>query len=144
MSNQAVTTHKFVAVLNKKADIGKVMNVLAHLCVSLVVNATDEQIKEMGIVNYDDKDGNSHKASKNSFVILKADNGNQIRNARNSAQEKNLLIVDFTNTMQEGTYLEQVERTKQMSESELEYYGIVIFGEIEKVNEVTRKFQLWK
>lgn len=143
MSNQNVTTHKFVAVLNKKVDIGKVLNVLAHLSISIVADATPEQIQEMGIVNYTDRDENIHKASKNSFVILKADNGNQIRTVRNAAKEKGVLFVDFANTMQEGTFLEQLEKTKQTPEAELDYYGIVLFGEIDKVSELTRKFSLW-
>lgn len=143
MSNQDVTTHKFVAVLNKKVEIGKAMNVLAHITASLVAQATPEQIQEMGIVDYVDKDGNFHKASKNSFVILKADNGNQIRTVRNAAKEKRILFVDFTNTMQEGTFLEQIDRTKQTPEGELDYYGIVLFGEIAEISELTRKFRLW-
>lgn len=143
MSNQDVTTHKFVAVLNKKVEIGKIMNVLAHLCISLAVNANQQQIQEMGVVNYIDKDGFNHKVSKNSFVVLKADNGSQIRNVRNLAKEKGIMFVDFTNTMQEGTFIEQLGKTKQTPEIELEYYGVVLFGEIGKVGELTSKFQLW-
>ena len=143
MSNQDVTTHKFVAVLNKKVEVGKILNVLGHLSVSLVANASSDQVQNMGVVDYSDKDENIHKASKNSFVILKADNGNQIRTLRNAAKEKGILFIDFTNTMQEGTFLEQLERTKQTPEVELDYYGIVLFGEIDKINELTRKFSLW-
>lgn len=144
MSNQDVTTHKFVAILNKKVEVGKILNVLGHITVSLVTGIPEEERETLGIVDYMDKDGNSHKASKNSFVILQADNGNQIRNARNLAKEMNIQYVDFTNTMQEGTFLEQLERTVQTPESELDYYGLLLFGEIEKVNEVTRKFSLWR
>lgn len=144
MSNQDVTTHKFVAILNKKVEVGKILNVLGHMTVSLVAQASDEEKEHMGLVDYMDKDGNSHKASKNSFVILQADNGNQIRTARNLAIEKRIKFVDFTNTMQEGTFLEQIDRTSQTSEIELDYYGLLIFGEIEKVNEITRKFSLWR
>lgn len=145
MSNQDVTTHKFVAILNKKVEPGRIMNALAHMTAGLVGCATPEQVKEMGFVHYIDKNGNNHKSlSKNSFVVLSADNGNQIRTALNQAKEIGLLFVDFTHTMQTGTYLEQLETTKNTPESELEYYGIVIFGEIEKVNQVTKKFSLWR
>ena len=144
MSNQDVTTHKFAAVLNKKVEIGKVLNVLAHLSISLVTNASPEQTQNMGVVDYIDKDGNTHQASKNSFVILRADNGNQIRSVRNAAKEKGVLFVDFTNTMQDGTFLEQLERTKQTPEAEIDYYGIVLFGEIDQMSELTKKFSLWR
>lgn len=143
MSNQDITTHKFVAVLNKKVEVGRVMNVLAHMTVSLMADTKAQELEEMGIVDYKDKDGNSHTASKNSFVILKADNGNQIRTVRNLAKEKNIPFVDFTNTMQEGTYIEQLDRTALTPEQDLEYYGIILFGKIEEVSELTRKFRLW-
>lgn len=144
MSNQDVTSHKFVAILNKKIEMGKVLNVLGHLTASLVAQASDETRDVMGIVDYMDGDGNSHKASKNSFVILQADNGNQIRNARNFAKEKGVTFVDFTSTMQEGTFVEQLDNTRQTPESALDYYGLLLFGEIEKVNEISRKFSLWR
>ncbi|HEV2339253.1 MAG TPA: DUF2000 domain-containing protein [Patescibacteria group bacterium] len=143
MSNQDVTTHKFVAILNKKITVGKVMNVLAHITVSLVAQIPLGQVETVGIVDYRDRDNNSHKASKNSFVILAADNSNQIRNIKRAAQEKGIMFVDFTDTMQEGTYLDQLARTKETHELLLEYYGIVLFGTIEQVSELTRKFSLW-
>ena len=43
-----------------------------------------------------------------------------------------------------GTYTEQLERTKQTKEEAIVYYGIVLFGEWDKVSELTRKFSLWK
>ena len=145
MSNQDVTTHKFVAILNKKVEIGKIMNALAHATAGLVATATQEQIAEMGFVDYTDKDGNVHKSlSKNSFVILKADNGNQIRTVRNNAKERGIHFIDFTNTMQTGTYLEQIELTKQTPEAELDYLAIVLFGPIAEISEITKKFSLWQ
>lgn len=99
----------------------------------------------MGFVDYIDKDGNNHRSlSKNSYVVLRADNGNQIRTLRKQAIEKGIHFIDFPNTAQEGTHLEQLERTKQTPESELEYYGVCMFGKISEISELTRKFQLWK
>lgn len=145
MSNQNVTTHKFVAVLNKKVEPGKIMNALAHMSLGLVAGASPEDLTDMGFVDYLDKDGNHHRnLSKNSYVILRADNSNQIRTLRQQAISQGIRLIDFTNTMQEGTYLEQLERTKDTPEAEFEYYGLVMFGKIEVISELTRKFQLWK
>jgi hypothetical protein len=33
---------------------------------------------------------------------------------------------------------------KQTKEADLAYYGIVLFGDWDKVSEMTRKFSLWK
>ncbi|MGH7246051.1 MAG: DUF2000 domain-containing protein [Candidatus Levyibacteriota bacterium] len=145
MGNQDVTTHKFVAILSKKVEVGKIMNALGHMSIGLVASAHPDMIKEMGFVDYADKDGTFHKSlSKNSFVILQADNGNQIRTARLAAIAKSIHFIDFTNTMQTGTYLEQLETTRQTPEAQLDYYGIILFGKIEEVSEITRKFSLWR
>jgi len=42
------------------------------------------------------------------------------------------------------TYVEQLERTKMTNEADFSYYGIVLFGDRDKVSELTRKFSLWK
>lgn len=144
MGNSDITTHKFSAVLNKKVEIGLAMNALAHMTAALVSLASSEQKEQMGFVDYADKDNGSHILSKDSFVILRADNSNQLRTARNAAKEAGLLTTDFTNTTFLGTYLEQIEQTKNTAETELEYFGICLFGEIERVNAITKKFQLWK
>ena len=144
MGNQDVTTHKFAAILSKKVDAGKIMNALAHMSLGLVASNTDK-VPDMGFVDYIDKDNTIHRSlSKNSYVILRADNSNQIRTVRNMAIQKGIPHVDFANTMQEGTYIEQLERTKVTPEAELEYYGICLFGKIEEVSELTRKFSLWR
>ena len=41
-------------------------------------------------------------------------------------------------------YQEQIERSKQTKEADLEYYGIAIFGDWEKVSELTKKFSVWR
>lgn len=77
------------------------------------------------------------------FMILKA-NSNKIKSLKQSAVEANIQCVDFLETMTIGTYLEQIERTKQVKEADLVYYGIVLFGDWAKVSELTKKFSLWK
>jgi hypothetical protein len=60
-----------------------------------------------------------------------------------ASNQAGIQCVDFTDTMI-GTYVEQIERTKQTKEGDLIYYGIVLFGDWEKLSELTRKFSLWK
>ena len=38
--------------------------------------------------------------------------------------QNNIKFVDFTNTMTIGTYQEQIERSRQTKEADLEYYGL--------------------
>lgn len=137
------TTHKFVAVLNKKIPVNILMNALAHMSAGLV--GSYPEITKMRFDTYTDKDGNAHKSiSDNPFIIVRADNSNKIRTVRYELIAQGVHFVDFTSTMTVGTYAEQQKRTQETPEIELEYYGICLFGEIRVVNELTRKFSLWQ
>ncbi|MFA6917561.1 MAG: DUF2000 domain-containing protein [Candidatus Gracilibacteria bacterium] len=131
---------KFVAVLNKKIEVGKVMNALAHMTVGLVNSYPN---KDMGVISYTDKDGGSHFASKWPYIILRADNSNKIRTLRNVLIERGIPFASFTNAMTVGGWEEQVERSKATPEPELEYYGICFLGEKSELDELTKKFSLW-
>ncbi len=131
---------KFVAVLNKKIETGKIMNALAHMTVGLV-NSHPEV--DMGVISYADKDGGMHMASKWPYIILRADNSNKIRALRNVCVEKGIPFASFTSAMTVGGWEEQVERSKDTPELELEYYGICIVGEKSTLDELTKKFSLW-
>lgn len=43
-----------------------------------------------------------------------------------------------------GTYQEQIERTLQVKDEQLIYFGIVLFGDWEKVTQLTKKCSLWR
>lgn len=135
--------HKFVAILNKKISTGLLMNALGHMAAGL--SASYPNIPEMRFDNYSDKDGGDHKnISDNPFIILQANNSNQLRNLRKSLIEQGVHFVDFTSTMTVGTYFDQQQRTKDTPEEDLEYYGVCAFGEISQINGLTKKFSLWR
>src|SRR5437660_5833270 len=127
MNNEG-TTHRFVAVLNKKIEPGRLMNALGHMAAGFT--ALYPQTEALRFDTYVDRDGGEHPSiSDNPFIVLSADNSNQIRTLRNVLQENNILFNDFTNTMIEGTFVEQKQRTSETPELELEYYGICFFAE---------------
>ena len=135
--------NKLVAVLNEKIEIGVAMNTLAHMVVGLGVSV--EKKEELRLTDYADADANSHaNISEIPFMVLKARNSNQIRQLRQALIENKIKFVDFINTMTIGTYQEQIERSKETKEADLEYYGIAIFGDWNIVSELTKKFSLWK
>lgn len=136
-------THKFVAVLNEKIPVGSLMNALGHMAAGL--SAIYPNIAEMRFDSYFDQNGGEHKGiSDNPFIILAAENSNQIRKLRESLIETKIHFNDFTSTMTVGTYSEQKERTRSTPEASLEYYGICMFGPIPVVNSLTKKFSLWR
>ena len=134
-------THKLVAVMNEKVEAGRQMNSLAHMCIGFGAHVGKESLR---LTDYKDAGGNSHPhISEIPFIILEA-NSNKIRNLRKLAIEQNIAFVDFTHTMIEGTFQEQIERSRLTKEEDLTYFGIVLFGEWDKVTEMTRKFSLLK
>lgn len=136
-------THKFVAVWNKKIPANILMNALGHMAVGLGGSYPNKT--EMRLDSYFDKDGGEHKSiSDNPFIILQADNSNQIRNLRKALLGARIYFTDFTSTMTVGTYAQQKERTKNTPELELEYYGICMFGDKQTLNQLTKKFSLWR
>lgn len=133
---------RFIALLNKKIEVGKLMNALGHMTAGLV--GGNNLMQEMCLLQYEDKDGGKHpNISHFPFIVLKADNSNQIRTVRNEVIKREIPFSDFTSTMAIGTSEKQVNNTKNASELELEYFGICFFGETEIVREFTKKFSLF-
>ncbi len=134
--------NKLVAVLNKNVEIGVLMNALAHM--SFGLGASVENKEKCRLTNYKDADDGDHSnVSEMPFIVLRA-NSNKIRNVRKAAIENDIQHVNFTQTMTIGTFKEQIERSAQTKEEDMEYYGIVLFGDWNKVSEITKKFSLWK
>ncbi len=133
---------RFVAILNKKIEAGKLMNALGHMTAGLA-GGFDKR-EQMCFLEYQDKDGGIHpNISHFPFIVLKADNSNQIRTIRNEAMQRGIAFTDFTSTMTVGTSKQQQDATKNTSEQELEYYGICLFGETLVLKEFTGKFSLF-
>lgn len=136
-------THRFVAVLNKKIETGRLMNALGHMTAGLAGKVGTNT--DMCFLDYFDKDGGVHPGiSHFPFIVLAADNSNKIRAVRSAAIAHHLPFTDFTSTMTVGTSEAQVAATAQAHESELEYFGIVMFGETKIIKELTSKFSLYR
>jgi len=136
-----MTKYKFSAILNEKIEPGKAMNALAHMTAGLV--GSYPRPEELEIINYEDKNGSRHLASKHPFIILSAKNSNKLRTLRKEVIEKGVHFASFTDAMTVGTWEDQVDRSQETAEENLEYYGVCLFGERSVVEELTKKFSLW-
>lgn len=132
---------KFVAVLNKKVEPGKLMNALGHMSAGISgMNPAEKQFLE-----YRDADQGIHPhVSHFPFIILRADNSNKLRTLRKAAKDAGITCTDFTNTMTVGTSAAQLQATKNTPEQDLEYFGVCLFGDSEKIDPLTKKFSLWR
>jgi hypothetical protein len=137
-------THKFAVVLNKKIPPAAGLNACAHMTATLVARADDETRRHMSFVDYTDADGNAHPVSALSLVVLSARNSSQLRTARLEAIRAGLSHVDFTETMTQDTFAEQMARTQATREEDLDYWGLGMFGPRQAVDPITRKFSLWR
>ena len=133
---------RFIAILSKKMELGRSLNVLGHLSVGL---SRQLEEGESQYVDYEDMDGNLHPSlSHYPFIVLKADNSNKLRKVRQEAISRNIKFTDFTSSMIEGGSIEQQRRTKETKEADLEYLGVCIFGDTDTLREFTKNFSLYK
>jgi hypothetical protein len=133
---------RFVAILNKKMEIGRTLNVLGHISVGLSNLLDSDDAK---YIDYVDMNDSSHpNLSHYPFIVLKADNSNKIRRVREEALARNIKFTDFTHTMIEGGSVIQQATTRETKEEDLEYLGICLFGETDVLREFTKKFSLFK
>lgn len=134
---------RFIAVLNGKIEIGRLLNALGHMTAGLVKEAGE--IHNLCFLEYRDKDGGVHPSiSHFPFIVLKADNSNQIRKVRQEALSRAVPFTDFSSTMIVGTSAAQIEATANASEEELDYFGICLFGPTDILREFTKKFSLFR
>lgn len=134
---------RFIAILNKKIETGRAMNALGHMTAGLAGGSG--KAEEMCFLQYKDQNNTTHpNISHFPFIVLKADNSNKIRTARNECLARGIPFSDFTSTMTLGTSEEQQNATAKTPEAELEYYGIVMFGDTNILKEFTGKFSLYQ
>ena len=136
------SSKRFIAILSKKVEPGRVMNALGHMTAGLV--GGHDHPEEMCFLQYQDKEGGVHpNISHFPFIVLKADNANKVRQVRNECIARGIPFSDFTSTMTVGTSEEQLAATQSTPEAELEYFGIVMFGATDELREFTGKFSLY-
>ncbi len=133
--------NKLVAILNKNIETGVALNALGHMSLGLGADIGREMLR---LDTYEDADMNKYPdISQIPFIILRA-KPNEIRKTVEEARKLDLKYTVFLDTMTRGTYLEQLERTKNSKIETLIFYGCVLFGPWDVVTEITKKFSLWK
>lgn len=136
-------THQFVCVVNKKVAAPQLLNAVGHMTAGLM-----EQHKSnttlMRFRDFIDMSESVHPStSENGFIVLRSDNGNQLRTLRNNLIEASIPHTDFTQTMVPGDYVTQQAEFSRTPETELEYIGVCFFAEIDSSRQLTKKFSLY-
>lgn len=131
---------KICVILSESLPIDVALNTIAHLMASFgyyAKNIIGQDIK--------DKSGNLHKGIPvYPNVILKAKE-KQIKGILETARKEEVFYIDYP---EEGhttyTDAEFTEKVSQHTEDTIKYIAIVLFGDKEKVSELTKKLSLWK
>jgi hypothetical protein len=125
--------------------VGKLLSATGQLAMSLHGNATAEQRVNMSFLPFADPSGISLiTLSTCSFVVLKGTAG-QLLTLYAKARELGHLSAIFTSTMSfNGIEEDLVQKTATTPLDQVEPYGVGLFGTIEEVAPLTKKFSVFK
>jgi len=137
-------THKFVTVLNEKSATGKLLSATGQLAVSLLYDATQIQRTDMSFVPlFNQNNSKLITLSTCSFVVLKG-TASQLLTLYTKAHELGLLSAIFTSTMSfNGIQEDLILKTADVPLDQVEPYGVSLFGKIEELNPLTKKFSVF-
>jgi hypothetical protein len=134
---------RIVVVVNKTIDIGPAMNAVAHASLGFGASRDPHIRAELKLLDYVDGAGGVHPhISARSLIVLRA-RPIQLQKLRDQAIAANLPCVSFTNTMTQGTFRDQLERTQATDPDQLVYYAVLLFGTRDELDPLTRKFSLF-
>jgi hypothetical protein len=132
---------KCVMIIDESLPLGMIANTAAVMGVTIGKLFPD-------VVGPDvfDKDGNCHcgiiavpiPTLKGSFALIK-----ELHEKLNQQKYTALTLIDFSDTAQScNTYDIFIEKMKNVSKSDLRYFGIAIFGDKKLVNQLTGSLPL--
>ena len=132
---------KCVMVIDENLPLGIIANTAAIMGITL-----GKQMPEVVGADVYDRTGNGHLGIIEFPVPILKGNVEVIKSIREKLYEpefSDLTVVDFSDLAQEcKTYDEFIEKMKDVSETELKYYGVAICGAKKKVNKLTGSMAL--
>ena len=144
-SVNTTATHKFVIVLNEKSPVGKLLSATGQIAMSLYTHASAAQRADMALIPFFSPSGDSLiTLSTCSFVVLKG-TASQLLTLYAKANEQGLRSAIFTSTMSfNGIEEDLIQKTSTTPLDQVEPYGVGLFGKIEELTPLTKKFSVFK
>ena len=133
---------KIVLVLNSKLEMGVALNVAGHLSVALGYHATDH----MGRDQLVDASGDMHLGISRYPIIITKVKGAKLKSSLQKAkQNERIIVVDYPSIMYDtGHDDELAEELSKQTSDEIEYYGYIMYGNTNEINNISGKFTLWR
>lgn len=136
-----INKNKLIAIVNKEIEPGVVMNALAHA--SLAFGAKFGE-SELFLNNYSDKNKEFNWGISGMPYIILRGSSNEIKKSILKAKECGVFQLAFTDTMTLcGGHEEQIKHTAEKTIEEFIYYCGVLYGDFEKVKEITKRLSLF-
>ena len=121
----------------------QVLNTVAHIS-AYFGNKLGENFNPMG-ADFTTKDGIGYPRNTQYAIIVLSAEPNEMRDFMKSVREARMDNMAFFREMIETTDDEEIQKIVGGKEDkDVEYLGIGIFGENDKVKELTKRFSLWK
>lgn len=133
---------KIVVVLNSKLEMGVALNVVGHLSLALGYHASEH----MGRKYLVDASGEHHLGiSKYPIIITKVKSGKLKNSLEKAKQKEDIVVVDYPSIMYETGHDDELfEELSKLKSDDIEYYGYIMYGRSNDINEISGKFSLWK
>jgi Protein of unknown function (DUF2000) len=132
---------KFACVLNANTPIPRLMNALAHVTAGLAANLGRDTVQYLEYGN--ESEGFTAKIALSPFIILKAKNSNQLATLRAAASAEGIAHNVFVSAMIGPSAEEQLAQTRAAAGAALEHWAVVLFGDAEKIQPLTKKFSVF-
>jgi Protein of unknown function (DUF2000) len=133
---------KFVAVLNRKHPMPRLLNGVCHATAGLAGQLGCETPQYLEYIN--DADAFVAAISRYPFIVLEAKNGNQLATLRKAAADNSIANNVFISAMVGQSAQQQMDNTKTAAGDGLDYMVVVLFGEATAIDPITKKFSLFK
>lgn len=138
------STHKFVIILNEKSPVGKLLSATGQLSMSLLERSGKKKEAMDFVPFYGTNRIDLISLSLCSFVVLKGTNG-QLLTLYQKVTELGILSSIFTSTMSfNGVEEDLIQKTANTDLKDVEIYGVGLFGKIDEVHPLTKKFSVYK
>lgn len=134
---------KIVIILDNQLESWMALNVVGHLSVSLGA-LIDSDL--MGREELTDASGVKHKGiSKYPIVVLSARKDKLAQALANARTIPEIYVGDYPKEMLDTAHDDELCQVIALKESDkMDYLGVLLFGASEPINNITRKFSLWK
>jgi hypothetical protein len=134
---------KFVVVLNKSYELPNLISGLGHVTAGLVASLSQE-LDTLSFVEYKSADSTVYPwISDWPFIILRG-GGGQMETFRSNLAFRSMPCVTYLDTMLTGGSQAQQEATAERKSDQLVPLVVGTFGDRDVIDELTKKFSLWR